>query len=155
MHTVISLLPFAGYLALEWTVDRWNKRPAVRAKWAEWATTHNLHDKIARMIRIRSIAVAIQVGLIALWLSLWQAGILSTGGLIAGTIVSGFYLTVNLYLLRCTLAARRAYNDLGPLAYVAEVRHAFGPTQPAQTPDATAHNLHMLSGTRPADQDMT
>lgn len=40
---------------------------------------------------------------------------------------SGFCLAVDLLLLRKALAARRAYDSLGPLAYLAELRHAFGP----------------------------
>lgn len=78
-----------------------------------------------------------------------MTGLLSSGGWLAGTITAGIVLDTNLYLLHGVLAARRAYDRLGPLAYLAEIRHAFDSAQPAQTPETTAHNLRMLSGTRP------
>jgi len=127
MHTVTQFAPLAVMLALGWAADHWNKRPAVRARW----TALSLHDKIARTIRILRAAVAVQAGWLALFAGLRMSGLLSSGGWLAGTITAGIILATDLYLLRNTLAARRAYDGLGPLAYLAEVQHAFGRTAPA------------------------
>jgi hypothetical protein len=48
----------------------------------------------------------------------------------------GFGVVMNLHYLRQALDARRAYRSLGPLAYLAEVRHAFGPIG-EETPNGT------------------
>jgi len=126
MHTVTSFLPVLALLVIGYANDRWNKRPAARARWAALS----LRDKITRTVRLARIAVVVQAGYLILFTALWQAGILSLGGWLTGTAVSGFYLAVDLYLLHCALAARRAYGNLGPLAYLVEIRHAFGGTAP-------------------------
>ena len=127
MHTVTQFVPLAIMLTLGWAENRWNKRPAVRARWAAL----NLRDKITRSVRLLRIAIAVQIGWLALFAGLRMSGLLSSGGWLAGTITAGIILATDLYLLRNTLAARRAYDGLGPLAYLAEVQHAFGRTAPA------------------------
>jgi hypothetical protein len=122
MHTVISFLYWPAILLALYDIDRWNLRPSARARWASL----NLHDKIATQIRRLRAASALQTGFLVTFASLYAAGILSFGGWLAGTIASGIYLAADLYLLHHALAARRAYNALGPLTYLAEIKHAFG-----------------------------
>jgi len=127
VHTVTSFAPLAVMIALAWVNDRWNKRPAVRTRWAALG----LRDKITRAIRLLRIAIAVQACWLALFAGLRMSGLLSSSGWLAGTITAGTWLAVDLYLLRNALTARRAYDGLGPLAYLAEVQHAFGKTAPA------------------------
>jgi ABC-type iron transport system FetAB permease component len=129
MHYVTGMLLPAAILALGWAGDRWNTRPAAKARWAALS----LREKIARTVRARQLSAGIQAALVALWFALRAAGILSTPGLITGAIVSGFYLAADLYTLRQALAARRAYDGLGPMAYLAEVQHAFPTGQNEET----------------------
>ena len=127
MHTVTQFAPLAIMLVIGWAENRWSKRPAVRARW----TALSLRDKIAHTIRLLRIAIAVQAGWLVLFAGLRMSGLLSSGSWLAGTITAGVVLATDLYLLWNALAARRAYNGLGPLAYLAEVRHAFGKTEPA------------------------
>lgn len=122
MHTVIQFLYWPAILLVLYGIDRWNMRPAARARWAALS----LRGKIARQIRRLRTASTLQAGLLAAFAGLYAADNLSFGGWLPGTIASGLYLVIDLYLLRHALAARRAYDALGPLTYLAEVRHAFG-----------------------------
>lgn len=151
MHTVTSFIPLAVMLALAYGLDRWDKRPAVKARLAAKLAAMSLRQKITRQFRLISIAVSVQAGYLAAFAGLRLSGHLAFSGWLAGTIVSGFYLAVYLYLLRHALAARRAYGRLGPLTYLVKIRHAFNHSWKfAQEPDVTAHNLAMLAGSRPA-----
>lgn len=122
MHTAISFIPLAIWFVLGHVIDRRAKRPAARARFAALS----LRGKIASQVRLARIASAYQAGVLALCGGLAMAGVLSFGGWLAVTAACGLVLAVNLHQLRNTLTARRAYDDLGPLAYLAEVRHAFG-----------------------------
>jgi hypothetical protein len=143
MHTLINFLPLAVMLALTLAEYRWSKRPSVRAKWAALS----LREKIARTIRIRQNTAAFQAGWLAMNTGLYLAGWQTFSGWLAVTIVIVVNMPCNLWLLRNALITRRAYDKLGPLAYLAEIRHTFGTgSTPAQTPDVTANNLAVLRG---------
>jgi hypothetical protein len=122
MHTVTAFLPALITIAIMETLDRWSKRPSARARYAALS----LRDKIARNIRELRFAIVFQAAYLVTSTSLYLAGSLSLAGWLTGLGAAIFYLALHLYLLRNTLAARRAYDNLGPLAYLAEVRHAFG-----------------------------
>lgn len=122
MHTVISFLPALITIAIMETLDRWSKRPSARARYAALS----LRDKIARNIHELRLAIVFQAAYLVTSTSLYLTGNLSLAGWLTGLGAAIFYLTLHLYLLRNTLAARRAYDALGPLAYLTEIKHAFG-----------------------------
>jgi hypothetical protein len=144
VHTFISFLPLAVTLALITGGSWWDKRLAYRAQW----TKLSLRQKIARNLRALSLAIALQAGFLAWTAFRYATGRLPFGAWLPDTIAAVFYLTALLWLLRDTLRARKAYNALGPLAYLAEIQHAFGSVTAAGLPDVTAHNLAEVAGRR-------
>ena len=127
MNTILQFTPFAIMLMTGYAADKWGERPSVRARVAALS----LRAKIARCVRISRYAIAYQAGWLILLAGLRMSGLLSFSGWLAGTILAGIILAVDLYLLRNYLAARRAYDDLDPLTYLAEIQHAFGPVTAA------------------------
>ena len=130
IHSILSIiLPVGILLALGQASASYARRPAVRARVA----TLGLGETITRNVRIARLSVAVQTGFITAYLGLYLTGVLTPAGWLTGEALAIVILTVNVFVLAHWLRLKRAYSKLGPLAYLAEIRHAFG------QPDISVH----------------
>lgn len=122
MHTVLSYAPLAAILLAGFVSNRWARRPSARARWAALS----LRDKIARQITALQRAAVLDSGYLVVLSILRLTGLISPGGWLAGTIFVSINMAILAWLLHAALAAREAYNSLGPWTYIAEMRNTFG-----------------------------
>jgi hypothetical protein len=133
MHILIGVGYFTAILAVIFLADRWERRPAAQRRWARLS----LRDKIRRAIRRRSLGIAIGIGYLA-GLAAWHyCGHLPTAVWLVSSAWIGLNLATNAWFLVHALGVRREYDRL---AYIAEVRHAFGDACKVMGTEWTAHN---------------
>ncbi len=90
-------------------------------------TPASLRAGITRNLRDWSGLASLQAAYITLFTSLHAAGLLRLSAMLAGVIVSGLYLAIDLYMITWGLRMRREYDANPAIAYLAEIRNAFGP----------------------------
>lgn len=121
--THVNVIPLAVF-GVAWAVSY-----AVTKRLAKRPRPASLRAAIVRNARMWLALAGVQVAYIALWTSLYAAGLMPRTSMIIGTAVSGAYLAVDVYMLSVAGRAWRTYKSDPIAAYIAEIRHAFGPLQ--------------------------
>jgi len=89
----------------------------------------SLHGTIHRAVRDWLTLAGLQAAYIGLFTGLWTTSLLPMPAMLAGSVSAGLFLICDMRMIILARRAARTYDNLGPLAYLAEIRFAFGSDQ--------------------------